>query len=62
MSRRYGSRKMENSKILVTGATGSIGGNAVRALKDSGLEVRALARTDDGRTALGRHPCGLLRG
>ena len=39
---------MENSKILVTGATGAIGGNAVRALKDSGLAVRALVREDDG--------------
>src|SRR5438094_7247407 len=42
---------MENSKILVTGATGAIGGNAVRALKDSGLDVRALVREDDARAA-----------
>jgi NAD(P)H dehydrogenase (quinone) len=40
---------MENSKILVTGATGAIGGNAVRALQDSGLGVRALVREDDAR-------------
>jgi NAD(P)H dehydrogenase (quinone) len=41
---------MENSTILVTGATGATGGNAVQALRNAGLAVRALVRKDDART------------
>ncbi|MER6947534.1 NmrA family NAD(P)-binding protein [Nonomuraea sp. NPDC000554] len=39
------------SKILVTGATGSVGRHVVSSLAEAGLEVRALVR-DPGRAAL----------
>lgn len=38
--------------ILVTGATGNIGGELVRVLADEGEEVRALIRRDADRSAL----------
>jgi uncharacterized protein YbjT (DUF2867 family) len=38
--------------ILVTGATGNVGGELVRALVRAGEEVRALIRRDAARTAL----------
>jgi uncharacterized protein YbjT (DUF2867 family) len=38
--------------ILVTGATGNIGGELVRVLSDAGEEVRALIRRDADRSAL----------
>ena len=38
--------------ILVTGATGNVGGELVRALVGVGEEVRALIRRDAYRTAL----------
>ena len=40
---------MENGKILVVGATGRVGGAAVRDLLEAGFEVRALVlRAEDG--------------
>ncbi|HEX9355919.1 MAG TPA: NmrA family NAD(P)-binding protein, partial [Streptosporangiaceae bacterium] len=33
--------------ILVTGATGNVGGNLVRLLADAGTQVRALTRDPD---------------
>ncbi len=40
---------MNNSKILVTGATGGTGGHAVRTLRDKGHEVRVLGRQNDSK-------------
>jgi dihydroflavonol-4-reductase len=39
-------------KVLVTGATGFIGGNLARALLEQGFEVRALVRETSSRTAI----------
>ncbi len=38
--------------ILVTGATGNVGGELVRALVGAGEQVRALIRRDANRAAL----------
>jgi uncharacterized protein YbjT (DUF2867 family) len=46
--------------ILVTGATGNIGGALVRVLADAGEEVRALIRRDGDRSALPAGVEGLI--
>jgi uncharacterized protein YbjT (DUF2867 family) len=40
---------MAGSKILVTGATGATGGNALKILKSSGVDVRAFVHEEDER-------------
>ena len=48
--------------ILVTGATGFVGGHVVRALVDAGESVRALVRDARGAKALDGVDCELVRG
>ncbi|MEO5633441.1 NAD-dependent epimerase/dehydratase family protein [Gaiella sp.] len=48
--------------ILVTGATGFVGGHVVRALVDAGERVRALVRDANGAGALAGVDCELARG
>ena len=48
--------------ILVTGATGFVGGHVVRALVDAGERVRALVRGANGARALDDLDCELARG
>ena len=48
--------------ILVTGATGFVGGHVVRALVDAGESVRALVRDARGAEALDGVDCELVRG
>ncbi|OBB95111.1 NmrA family NAD(P)-binding protein [Mycobacterium sp. 852002-40037_SCH5390672] len=42
---------MTNTRVLVTGATGRIGGAVVAQLLEKGVATRALVRRDDGRSA-----------
>lgn len=49
-------------KVLVTGATGYIGGAAARALRDAGHEVQGLARSDDAAGRLQHAGFGVARG
>ncbi len=48
--------------ILVTGATGFVGGHVVRALVDAGEQVRALVRDANSANALDDVDCELARG
>lgn len=48
--------------MLVTGATGFIGGRLARALVDSGAEVRCLARDPTRATQLGSYGCEVVEG
>ena len=48
--------------ILVTGATGFVGGPVVRALVEAGEHVRALVRDASGAEALDSVDCELVRG
>lgn len=48
--------------ILVTGATGFVGGHVVRALVDAGEHVRALVRDASGAGALDGVDCELVQG
>ncbi|HWB82421.1 MAG TPA: NAD-dependent epimerase/dehydratase family protein [Nannocystaceae bacterium] len=47
-------------KVLVTGASGHVGGNLVRALVDAGRDVRVLVRDD--RAAIDGLPVEIVRG
>jgi dihydroflavonol-4-reductase len=49
-------------KALVTGATGFIGANVVRALLERRYEVRALVRPQADRTALADLPVEIVSG
>jgi dihydroflavonol-4-reductase len=49
-------------RVLVTGATGFIGANVVRALLDRGADVRALVRAGSRRTTLDGLPVELAEG
>ena len=42
---------MTNTRVLVTGATGKIGGAVAAQLLEQGVATRALVRRDDGRSA-----------
>lgn len=48
--------------ILVTGATGFVGGHVVRTLVEAGEHVRALVRDANGASALAEVDCELVRG
>jgi dihydroflavonol-4-reductase len=50
------------SRVLVTGATGLVGGNVCRLLADDGVEVRALVRNIDDAQPIGDLGAGLVRG
>jgi nucleoside-diphosphate-sugar epimerase len=49
-------------RVFVTGGTGFIGGQVVRALRDRGDEVRALVRNPDKGQALAELGCQLVAG
>ena len=42
---------MTNARVLVTGATGKIGGAVATQLLERGVATRALVHRDDGRSA-----------
>src|SRR3989442_13446102 len=54
-ARRLGARREETAMILVTGATGHVGGELVRRLTAAGHPVRAMTR----RPAEARLPAGV---
>lgn len=51
-----------NMRILVTGATGFIGGALVRRLLSEGANVRALVRNPDSAAWLRNEDCGIVQG